>query len=343
MQVVTDITQLRRAEQAAREHSHFLEQLLKAVPVPVYFVDTAGHIIAYNEAYAASVGLAGDNLIGKTVFDVRPAELAKRMNDTDKLLLAHPGAVREAEFEVPGPDGGPRYTLSHKAVFSDLSGRPAGLVGVNLDVTGVRRAEQELVSVAAQLKLTLQGAVAALGTTTELRDPYTAGHQRRVAELAGAIAHRLGCDEGRIELLCTAARLHDIGKVVVPAEILAKPGPLSEPEMEIIRQHPAAGAEIVRSIGFDVDVAEMILQHHERLDGSGYPAGLRGAEILVETCILSVADVVEAMISHRPYRPGLPVEAAVAELEDGAGGRYDATACEAALSLIRTEGFTLGD
>jgi HD-GYP domain-containing protein (c-di-GMP phosphodiesterase class II) len=131
--------------------------------------------------------------------------------------------------------------------------------------------------------------------------------------------------------------------VVVPAEILAKPGPLNGAEMEIIRQHPAAGAEIVRSIGFDPEVAEMILQHHERLDGSGYPAGLHGAEILARTCILSVADVVEAMISHRPYRPALPVEVAVAELRSGAGLRYEAKACEAAISLITDEGFSLGD
>lgn len=341
--VVTDITQLHQAEHAASERSHFLEQLLKAVPVPVYYLDVDRHLVGYNEAYAASLDLAEDELIGKTVFELRPAELAERMDAANKRLLARPGGVLQTEFETSGPDGAPRYTLSHKAVFSDVAGNPAGIVGVNLDLTGIRRAERQRAATAAQLSLTLQGAVAALGTTTELRDPYTAGHQRRVAELAGAIARRLGCDEARIELLCTAARLHDIGKVVVPAEILAKPGPLSGPEMEIIRQHPAAGAEIVGSIGFDADVAEMILQHHERLDGSGYPARLRGHEILLETRILSVADVVEAMISHRPYRPGLPIALAVAELEDGAGRRYEARACEAAISLISAEGFTLGN
>jgi PAS domain S-box-containing protein/putative nucleotidyltransferase with HDIG domain len=340
--VVTDITQLRQAEQAARERSNFLEQLLKAVPVPVYYLDTTQRFVAHNEAYAASLGRPGEDLVGKTVFDVRPAGLAKRMDAVDRRLLARPGAVRDEEFELAGRDGAPCYTLSHKAVYSDMDGQPAGLVGVNLDVTGARRAEMQLVAAAAQLKVILQGAVDALGTTTELRDPYTAGHQRRVAELALSIACRLGHDEAGTELLSIAARLHDIGKMVVPAEILAKPGPLSVAEMEIIRQHPAAGAEIVRSIGFDPEVAEMILQHHERLDGSGYPAGLHGAEILAGTRILSVADVVEAMISHRPYRPALPVAAAVAELEAGAGTRYEAKACEAAISLICDEGFSLG-
>jgi putative nucleotidyltransferase with HDIG domain len=128
----------------------------------------------------------------------------------------------------------------------------------------------------------LEGTVAALSATTELRDPNTAGHQRRVAALACAVARALGWDQGRIELLRTAALLHDIGKILVPAEILAKPGRLTDIEMALIRLHAAAGAETVGPIGFDPDVATMIRQHHERLDGSGYPAGLRGTEILTE-------------------------------------------------------------
>jgi putative nucleotidyltransferase with HDIG domain len=213
---------------------------------------------------------------------------------------------------------------------------------VILDVTQIRRVERELSTAAALLGVTLEGAVSALGTTTELRDPYTAGHQRRVAQLCTAIALKLGWDEARTKLLDMAGRMHDVGKVVVPAEILAKPGPLSDAEMQIIREHSGAGAEIVGAIGFHPDVAKMIRQHHERLDGSGYPDALAGADILAETLILSVADVVEAMISHRPYRPGLPIEAAVAELRAGAGLRYEASACEAAISLINAKGFKMG-
>ena len=339
--VVTDISQLRRAEKAATEHAHFLEQLLKALPVPVYYLDATRHIVGYNEAYEAFTS-RGCDLIGKTVFDVLPADVAERIDAVDRELLAHRGGVQEAESEMEGPGGTRRHTMSHKAVFSDVSGKPAGMVGVIMDMTAIRLAEEQLVLAAAQLKLTLEGAVAALGTTTELRDPYTAGHQRRVAQLAEAIALRLGWDEGCTELLTIAARLHDIGKIVVPAEILAKPGPLSQAEMQIIRQHPGAGADVVGTIGFDPDVAKMIRQHHERLDGSGYPDGLRGDETLAEARILAVADVVEAMISHRPYRPALPIEVAVAELEDGAGRRYEASAGEAAISLVRAEGFRLG-
>jgi PAS domain S-box-containing protein/putative nucleotidyltransferase with HDIG domain len=340
--VASDISPLRRAEESARERSHFLEQLLKAVPVPVYCLDSSRRIVGYNQAYSTWFGLAEGERIGGTVYDSVPAALAERFDAQDKELLTRPDSVGVFETELPGPDGTPRYTLSHKAVFSDVSGKPAGIVGVILDVTQIRRVEQELSTAAGLLEVTLEGAVSALGTTTELRDPFTAGHQRRVAQLCTAIAVKLGWDEARTELLDMAGRMHDVGKVVVPAEILAKPGPLSEAEMQIIRGHSAAGAEIVGAIGLHPDVAKMIRQHHERLDGSGYPDGLVGADILAETLILSVADVVEAMISHRPYRPGLPIEAAVAELRAGAGLRYEGSACEAAISLLNAKGFKVG-
>jgi PAS domain S-box-containing protein/putative nucleotidyltransferase with HDIG domain len=340
--VVTDITKLRKAEQAARERSHFLEELLEAIPVPVYYKDATLHFVGHNEAYATSIGRSKDQIVGKNVFDVRPAEQAKNFQAADRELLARPTHPLKEEVVLPGPDGEPRYLLSHRAVFSDVAGKPAGIVGVNLDVTDIRRAEQQLASATVRLQLTLKGTVAALCATTEMRDPYTAGHQRRVAKLACAIALQLGRDAALVELLRTAALLHDIGKIVVPAEILSKPGRLTEPEMQLIRQHAAAGAEIVGPIGFAPDVAEMIRQHHERLDGTGYPSALRGSTILPEARILAVADVVEAMVSHRPYRPARAIEAAVAELEDGAGSRYDGDVCEAAISLVREQGFTFG-
>jgi PAS domain S-box-containing protein/putative nucleotidyltransferase with HDIG domain len=337
---VEDVTAEAQAEKVAEERSHFLEELLRAIPLPVYYLDATRHFVGYNDAYGALLGRSKDEIVGKTVFDTRPPELAERFDAIDRELLAHPGLASEEEVELPGPDGAPRSVLVHKAVFSDVAGKPAGIVGVNFDLTAIRRAEREQASVAERLQLTLAGAVAALSATTELRDPYTAGHQRRVAELACSIAGELGWDEVHTEPLRTAALLHDIGKILVPAEILSKPGQLSEIEMAIIRQHAAAGADIVGPIGFDPDVAEMVRQHHERLDGSGYPAGLSEDEILPGARILAVADVVEAMISHRPYRPALRIEAAVSELEDGAGGRYQASACRAAISLLCEQGFT---
>jgi putative nucleotidyltransferase with HDIG domain len=213
----------------------------------------------------------------------------------------------------------------------------------DVDMTERCRAETELAHATKRLACTLEAVVAALGATAELRDPYTAGHQRQVAELACAIAAELGWEDARIESMRTAALLHDIGKMVVPAEILSKPGRLSETEMLLIRQHATAGAAIVDDIDFESDIAEMIRQHHERLDGSGYPSGLRGEDILPEARVMAVADVVDAMVSHRPYRPALSLEAALTEIEDGSGSRFDADVCAACLRLFRERRFTLPD
>ena len=211
----------------------------------------------------------------------------------------------------------------------------------DVDVSEHRRAQAELAQTSARLERALKAAVVTLGSAAELRDPYTAGHQRRVAELAAAIAAELGWTRERIEPLRTAALLHDIGKLVVPAEILSKPGGLSENEMRLIRDHASAGADILADIDFDDDIAEMVRQHHERLDGSGYPLGLSGEAILPEVRILAVADVVEAKVSHRPYRPALSLEQALASIEDDGGRRYDADAGAACIRLLRERRFSL--
>ena len=341
--VSRDITDRARTQHAAAERSHFLEQLLEAIPVPVFYKDTKLRYVGCNQGFAEMVGHTRNEIIGGSAFDIYPAALARRYEATDRKLLSRPGKPQENEIEVTAPDQSTRSVLTHKAVFSDVGGKPAGIVGVNLDVTEIRRAESELEAGALQLQLTLKAAVAALGTTTEMRDPYTAGHQRRVAELACAIAAELGWDAGTIETLRTAALLHDIGKIVVPAEILSKPGRLNGTEMMLIRQHAAAGADTVADIDFEGAIADMIRQHHERLDGSGYPAGLKEGEILPEARVLAVADVVEAMISHRPYRPALPIEAALAEIERGAGTLFDASVSAACTRLFRDKGFSLSD
>ena len=182
-----------------------------------------------------------------------------------------------------------------------------------------------------RLKEALTGTVAAMGALVEMRDPYTAGHERRSAELVVAIGRQLGLDEDDVETLDLTARMHDIGQIAVPAEILTRPGRLSHNEFTLIKAHPQVAYDILSSIDFGRPVAEVILQHHERLDGSGYPRGLKGDEIMLQARVLSVADVVEAMSSHRPYRAALGVEAALAEVAAGAGRLYDAqvvAACE---------------
>jgi PAS domain S-box-containing protein/putative nucleotidyltransferase with HDIG domain len=185
----------------------------------------------------------------------------------------------------------------------------------------------------------LNGTVQALARTTEMRDPYTAGHQERVARLACTIARKMGLGENGIEGLRVAALLHDVGKVSVPAEILSKPTLLTPSEFALVRQHAQAGHDILRGIAFPWPVAEIVLQHHERLDGSGYPNGLSDGQMLPEAGILAVADVVEAMSSHRPYRPARGVDEALAEIERNRGILYDSAAAEACVALFRDEGF----
>jgi len=181
--------------------------------------------------------------------------------------------------------------------------------------------------------------VDALASTIELRDPYTAGHQRRVAELAVAIARELGLSAEEQTGLRIAGLVHDVGKIVVPSEILSKPGRLSPLEMDMVRVHPEAGFNVLQGIDFPWPVAEVVHQHHERLDGSGYPQGLAGEEILLGARILAVADVVEAISSHRPYRAALGIEAALAEVEAGRGKLYDPQVVDACLAVFRN-GFT---
>lgn len=181
--------------------------------------------------------------------------------------------------------------------------------------------------------------IRAIARTVEKRDPYTSGHQQRVAELSTAIARELNLPEERIEGIRLGATIHDIGKVYIPAEILNRPGKLSDAEFEIIKSHAQVGWDIVKDIEFPWPVAEMILQHHERLDGSGYPHGLKGEAITLEARILAVADTVEAMASHRPYRPGLGVDAALEEIAKNRGKLYDAEVVDACLRLFREKGF----
>ncbi|HWQ57833.1 MAG TPA: HD domain-containing phosphohydrolase [Clostridia bacterium] len=177
----------------------------------------------------------------------------------------------------------------------------------------------------------------------DLRDPYTAGHQRRVGHLASAIGRELGLPDDTIEGLYLVGCIHDVGKITVPADILAKPGKLSVPEYEIIKEHPGKGYEVLKGFEMPWSVAEIVYEHHERLDGSGYPRGLKENQIRFETQIISVADVVEAMMSHRPYRPGLGIAAALDEIEKNKRKLYNADVVDACITLFYKKGYVLDE
>ena len=210
----------------------------------------------------------------------------------------------------------------------------------NLEQMVARRTD-ELQETLQKLRKAMEGIVQAMAMTVETRDPYTAGHQRRVADLACAIAKEMALSENQIYGIKMTGDIHDLGKISIPAEILAKPTRLTETEFALIKSHPKAGYDILKDIEFPWPVAEMVVQHHEKIDGSGYPQGLSGKEILPEAKILTVADVVEAMASHRPYRPALGIDIALDEISKNRAVAYDLAVADACLKLFEEKRYSL--
>lgn len=200
--------------------------------------------------------------------------------------------------------------------------------------------EEELAVHSRKLRKTMEMTIQALAVTIEMRDPYTAGHQKRVTQLASRIAQEMNLGEEEIVNIRLAGIVHDIGKIYVPVEILTKPGRLNDYEISMIRSHPRFGFDIIKETDLPKKIGEIILQHHERMDGSGYPAGLSGSEIHLESRILSVADVVEAMSSHRPYRPALGLEAALEEIDQHKGFLFDPDVVDVCLDLFEEKRFS---
>ena len=215
------------------------------------------------------------------------------------------------------------------------------VITIARDIGQRRKTEEELQRSYRSLKRAMDGTIKTVASLVELRDPYTAGHQARVSKLACAIAEEMGYEGEQIEGINAAGLVHDIGKISIPSEILSKPGKLNKIEFQMIKAHPLIGYEILKNIEFPWSIAEYILQHHERLDGSGYPSGLSGNEICMEARILSVADVVEAMATHRPYRPALGINAALEEITTNKGILYDPQVVDACVHVFNVQGFQL--
>ena len=210
---------------------------------------------------------------------------------------------------------------------------------VKVDITERKRSEERLQSTLAMLRKALGGIIEAMALTVETRDPYTAGHQRRVADLARAIADEMNLPREKVEGIRMAGVIHDLGKISVPAEILSKPGKISDIEFDLIKTHSQVGYDILKTIEFPWPVAQIVYQHHERMDGSGYPLRISGENILIEARILAVADVVEAMSTHRPYRQALGIEKALEEISRNKGIIYDPEVVEACLKIFTEKGY----
>lgn len=257
----------------------------------------------------------------------------------------------DIEYRVVRPrDGVERWVHGLGTVEFREDDTPFAMFGIIQDITERKLGEarlQELLDERTrhlnQLNTSLTSLVQVVGQVVESRDPYTAGHQRRVTELAVAISEDMGHTAEQTEEIRVAALLHDIGKMSVPAELLSKPGRLTAVEFELIKGHAEAGYGIISAADMEGLTAQIVYQHHERCDGSGYPRGLTGKEICQSAKVLAVADVVEAMVSHRPYRPGFGIDVALAEIEQGSGKTYDDGVCASCIRVFREKGFSFSE
>ena len=255
--------------------------------------------------------------------------------------LADPDRSIKFEVEFYHKDGSTRWVENVISGIRDNEGALIGIHGVSRDISERKESEEKLTVTLESLRKAFGTIVQVMVSAVESRDPYTAGHQNRSADLARAIATEMGLSQDKIDGISMAGSIHDIGKLSVPAEILAKPTKLSEIEFPLVKQHALKGYEMLKDVESPWPLAEMVYQHHERMDGSGYPRCLKGDEILMEARILAVADVVESMASHRPYRPALGIDAALAEIENNKGTLYDTDVGDACLRLFREKGFQL--
>jgi PAS domain S-box-containing protein/putative nucleotidyltransferase with HDIG domain len=308
-----------------REREEWLSALLKSIGDGVIATDRSGLITFMNPLAEKLTGWRQEEALKMPLRDVFRTVVSGDGEEPEIVLWAKDGGKFPIEETDMPMSEGHRNASGHVLVFRDISTRV--------------RTEKELKESWERLHEALEGTIQAMALTIEIRDPYTAGHQRRVSKLSCAIARELGMSETQIEGLRVAGDIHDIGKIYVPAEILSKPGQITAIEYGIIKTHPQVGYDILKTIKFPWPVAQIVLQHHERLDGSGYPLGLVGDQILRESRILTVSDIVEAMSSHRPYRPARGIDQALGEITKNKGSFYDSEVVDVCVRLFRENQF----
>ncbi|MBW9261488.1 MAG: response regulator [Candidatus Thiodiazotropha sp. (ex. Lucinisca nassula)] len=334
-----------------KEHQALLEQtrtnaiILNSTGEGIFGLNKEATITFVNPAAASKLGYSEGELLGSQSHKLLHfrrhdgTEYPQEECPIYEALQSGTIVSGEEHFICKDDSDFPATFISHPILENGLIN---GAVVSFIDITQQKQAEARTRESQQKLKRALEQTIEAIVATLEKRDPYTAGHQRRVADLTVEISRELGLDEAFIKGIKMGATIHDIGKIHIPSEILNRTGPLSPAEFAVIKTHPEHGYEIVKDIDFPWPVADVVYQHHERWNGSGYPQGLAGEEISFAARIMAVADVVEAMSGHRPYRPALGIEAALYEVERGSGTLFDPQIASACLRLFREKGFQLG-
>ncbi|MFZ4479494.1 MAG: HD domain-containing phosphohydrolase [Rhodoferax sp.] len=331
------------AREKARDELRAAEEQFRGLvekAIAGIFIIQDGRLAYVNPRFAELHGFDSvDELIGHERYSLIAEQDRGSMMELHRRLLAGEVKNLSAGFTALRKDGA-QVELGVSIARGNFHDRPA-IIGMAQDITEKKRAEDEIRRYVAELELAFMSSVQVATRLIELRDPYTAGHQRRVAAIAVAIGAEMQWSERRQEGLRVAGHLHDIGQITIPAEVLSKPGRLSTIAYQLVQGHAQAGYDVLKDVKFPWPVAEVALQHHERIDGSGYPQGLKGESIIFEARIIAIADVVEAMASHRPYRAALGIEKALEEIERGRAIRYDPTAADACLRLFRDKGYRI--
>ena len=318
-----------------------IEDLYNNASCGYHSLDEKGIFLRINHTELKWLGYTRDELIGEKKFSdlIAPENLPAFQENFSRLKTE--GFVGDLELEIIRKDGTTFPVLLNASVIYDSPGHHLMIRSTMFDISERKRKEDELKQSFDKLHKVLGGIIQAMAQTVESRDPYTAGHQHRVANLARSIGQEMGLIKDQVEAIRTAGMVHDLGKIFLPVEILSKPTQLSSLEFGLIRVHPQISYDILKNIDFPWPIAEIVYQHHERINGSGYPLGLKDGEILPEAKVLMVADVVEAMASHRPYRPDRGIEAALEKISTNGGRLYDPEVVNTCLKLFKEKGFKL--
>ncbi|HNY49517.1 MAG TPA: PAS domain S-box protein [Smithella sp.] len=336
-----DITERKLAEEKLHQSEERYRTILEDIQEGYFEVDLKGNFTFFNDTVCRALGYSRDELMGMNNQQYIAPEELKKVFDAYHRIYTTGESNKELAWQITGKDGTKKYIEGFVSLLKDASGKPTGFRGITHEITERKLAEEKLQQTLESLRRAIGTTIQVLVSALESRDPYTAGHQVRVADIARAIATEIGLDKEMIEGIRMAGVIHDIGKLSIPTEILTKPTKLTDLEFSLIKQHAQIGYEMLKNIESPWPLANIVLQHHERINGSGYPGNLKEDEILLESRILAVADVVEAMASHRPYRPSLGIEFALEEIEKNSGILYDALVADACLRLFREKGYQL--